>query len=305
MVVVASHSPLKSSSSYSSVSSDDQKVSMSPKRNGRGTRSTQRRTRDVVVKDTVIRGSEADWYEDEDDRLSYEYYQYADRGYGGGGEEYDEGDEEDNEEQREVVEGGRNKSQKQQNYQANSGGSSGSSGGSVVGGVIEDYEEYDGDELEDGVDLEQTVYWGDNGRMNVKGGGGGGGIGGGSGGSGGTGGTGGTETSVSSVSSVSSGSPSKTGSSLKKSKSSGSTGDGSVGGHTMPTPSPNRRVSFAEDVWVKEIPRVDESELSDLFYSEADIDDMYQEAEEEVLSATIPMTVGSGVNAGSSFNSTV
>jgi hypothetical protein len=32
----------------------------SPKRNARGTRSTQRRTREII-KDTVIRGSEADW----------------------------------------------------------------------------------------------------------------------------------------------------------------------------------------------------------------------------------------------------
>lgn len=47
-----------------------------------------------------------------------------------------------------------------------------------------------------------------------------------------------------------------------------------------PSPtSSQRRVSFAEDVWVTEIPRVDESDLPTLFYSEADIDDMYQEAE--------------------------
>ena len=51
---------------------------------------------------------------------------------------------------------------------------------------------------------------------------------------------------------------------------------------TRPSPtSSQRRVSFAEDVWVKEIPRVDESDLPTLFYSEADIDGMYQEAEGE------------------------
>ena len=46
-----------------------------------------------------------------------------------------------------------------------------------------------------------------------------------------------------------------------------------------------RRVSFSEDVWVQEIPKVDKSMIKDLFYSEADIDDMYQEAEDEVLNA--------------------
>ena len=74
-----------------------------------------------------------------------------------------------------------------------------------------------------------------------------------------------------------------------------------------------RRVSFAEDVWVQEIPKVDKSMIKDLFYSEADIDDMYQEAEDEVLNATVPMTAngtGSGgefgsEKGGSGFNSTI
>jgi|TARA_B110000208_G_C11604477_1_gene371304 hypothetical protein len=72
----------------------------------------------------------------------------------------------------------------------------------------------------------------------------------------------------------------------------------------LASPSP-RRVSFAEDVWVKEIPRVDEENLQELFYSEADIDSMYAEAEDEVLAATIPMVVNtansSAANGGGSI----
>ncbi len=72
--------------------------------------------------------------------------------------------------------------------------------------------------------------------------------------------------------------------------------------------SPSRRVSFAEDVWVQEIPRIEESSIKDLFYSEADIDDMYQEAEDEVtsqqLSATVPLTTPAGGD-GSSLSSTM
>ena len=70
-----------------------------------------------------------------------------------------------------------------------------------------------------------------------------------------------------------------------------------------------RRVSFAEDVWVQEIPKVEKSMINDLFYSEADIDNMYQEAEDEVLNATVPLTANgssTGVEGGSGgFNSTI
>jgi hypothetical protein len=74
-----------------------------------------------------------------------------------------------------------------------------------------------------------------------------------------------------------------------------------------------RRVSFAEDVWVQEIPKVDKSLIKDLFYSEADIDDMYQEAEDEVLNATVPLTANGAGNGGElgsekgggGFNSTI
>ena len=73
-----------------------------------------------------------------------------------------------------------------------------------------------------------------------------------------------------------------------------------------------RRVSFAEDVWVQEIPKVDQSLIKDLFYSEADIDDMYQEAEDEVLNATVPLTASGGTRLGgldtergTGFNSTI
>lgn len=99
-----------------------------------------------------------------------------------------------------------------------------------------------------------------------------------------------------------------------------SANSGSGGGISDQESSPHRnesprgrRVSFAEDVWVQEIPKVDQSLIKDLFYSEADIDDMYQEAEDEVLNATVPMTangVGNGGELGSEkggggFNSTI
>ena len=91
---------------------------------------------------------------------------------------------------------------------------------------------------------------------------------------------------------------------------------GSGGGISDHDISPNgnespsgRRVSFAEDVWVQEIPKVEKSMINDLFYSEADIDSMYQEAEDEVLNATVPLTAHGSSNKGEGgsggFNSTI
>ena len=55
-------------------------------------------------------------------------------------------------------------------------------------------------------------------------------------------------------------------------------------------------------MWVQEIPKVDKNMIKDLFYSEADIDDMYPEAEDEVLNATVPMTAN-GTGGGGEFGS--
>ena len=57
--------------------------------------------------------------------------------------------------------------------------------------------------------------------------------------------------------------------------------------------------SFCNDVQMKEIPRIDEEDVSALFYSEAEVDAMYEDAEEEVmkeesLSMTIPGSTVSG-----------
>lgn len=94
--------------------------------------------------------------------------------------------------------------------------------------------------IDDGRDLEQTVYWGDKGMNRV-----------------------GDQHATTHNTGQQHETPPQTPSQQR---------------NPSPTSS-QRRVSFAEDVWVTEIPRVDESDLPTLFYSEADIDDMYQEAE--------------------------
>ena len=201
--------------------------------------------------------SAADWYEDENDRLSSSYYDIVNRGRDTGEEE--QWDEEEWRRSNGGREGGG------EGGERGEGGEMGERGEEVmVDGVMMSEDESPDEEQRD---LDRTVYWGDKG--------------------------------MSAVTTAASSSPSPRGG-LAKGGSNNS--------------SPDRRVSFADDVWVQEIPRVPEENLHELFYSEADIDGMYAEAEDEVLSATIPMIAAQGGQQSSTqvatssqtgFNSTI